>query len=75
VIGLCGAFTVYAYARSFDAGELSAVMPFDFLRMPVATAAAWLLFSEPGDVWTWAGSAVIFAGAYSLARHESRKTE
>jgi drug/metabolite transporter (DMT)-like permease len=72
-IGLCGTLTVYAFARAFAVADASAVIPFDFLRLPFAALAAFLLFSESGDVWTWIGSVIIFASSWALARTERRK--
>ena len=47
-------------------------MPFDFLRLPMAAGAAFLLFSELGNGWTWTGSALIFLSSIMLVRTESR---
>ena len=71
-IGVNGTIAVYAYARSFTLADASAVMPFDFLRMPMAATAAFFLFSETGDIWTWVGSVIIFASSYFLARSSSK---
>ena len=71
-IGVNGTIAVYAYARSFTLADASAVMPFDFLRMPMAATAAFLLFSETGDIWTWVGSVIIFSSSYFLARSSSK---
>ncbi len=71
-IGVNGTVAVYAYARSFTLADASAVMPFDFLRMPMAATAAYLLFSETGDLWTWIGAVIIFASSYALARSSSK---
>jgi drug/metabolite transporter (DMT)-like permease len=73
-IGVNGTIAVYAYARSFTLADASAVMPFDFLRMPMAATAAFLLFSEIGDLWTWIGSIIIFASSYALANNSSKLT-
>ena len=74
-IGVNGTIAVYAYARSFTLADASAVMPFDFLRMPMAATAAFLLFSEIGDLWTWIGSIIIFASSYALAKNSSKLTK
>ena len=73
-IGVNGTIAVYAYALSFTLADASAVMPFDFLRMPMAATAAFLLFSETGDLWTWVGSVIIFSSSYALARNSSKLT-
>ena len=74
-IGVNGTIAVYAYARAFTLADASAVMPFDFLRMPMAATAAFLLFSEVGDVWTWIGSIIIFASSYALAKNSRKFTQ
>jgi S-adenosylmethionine uptake transporter len=71
-IGFCGTLAVYAYARAFALAPASAVMPFDFLRLPLAALAAFALFGEIGDPWTWAGSLIIFGSSYVLARSETQ---
>ena len=68
-IGVNGTIGVYAYARSFAVADASAVMPFDFLRMPMAATAAFLIFSESGDLWTWVGAVIIFASSYLSLIH------
>jgi len=72
-IGVFGTLTVYAYARAFAAADASAVMPFDFLRLPMSALAAYLLFAETGDLWSWVGAAVIFAASWGLAASERRR--
>ena len=71
-IGLCGTLSVYAFARALSLADASAMLPFDFLRLPMAATAAFLLFGEIGDIYTWVGSLVIFASSYSLARIQAR---
>lgn len=72
-IGLAGTAAVFGYAKSFQAADLSAVLPFDFMRLPMAATGAFLLFGELGDLWTWVGSGIIFASAWLLARREGKK--
>ena len=72
-IGVTGTAAVFGYVKSFQAADLSAVLPFDFLRLPMAATAAFLLFGELGDLWTWVGSGIIFASAWVLARREGKK--
>jgi S-adenosylmethionine uptake transporter len=71
-IGLCGTLSVYAFARALSLADASAMLPFDFLRLPLAALAAFLLFGETGDIFTWAGSLIIFASSYALARIQVR---
>lgn len=71
-IGLAGTLSVYSFARALSLADASAVLPFDFLRLPMAALASFLLFSEVGDIWTWVGSLIIFSSSYALARLQTR---
>jgi drug/metabolite transporter (DMT)-like permease len=74
-VGATGTMGVFFVARAYANADMSAVVPFDFLRLPIVATAAWLLFSEGTDVWTLTGAAVIFASTWYLAAAESRKRE
>ncbi len=71
-VGLTGSFAHYCQARSFGSADASAVMPFDFLRLPFSVVCAWYLFSEGTDIWTWIGAIVIFGATYFITWHETR---
>lgn len=72
-VGLTGSFAHFCQARSFASADASAVMPFDFLRLPMAVAWGWFFFAEPTNIWTWVGAIVIFASTYYIAWRESRQ--
>jgi drug/metabolite transporter (DMT)-like permease len=72
VMAFCGWAAHFCQARSFAAADASAVMPFDFLRLPISALMAWLLFSEVSDAWTWVGAVIIFGSAWFIARYEAR---
>jgi S-adenosylmethionine uptake transporter len=71
-VGLTGSFAHYCQARSFGEADASAVMPFDFLRLPFSVTCAWFLFSETTDWWSWAGAVIIFAASYYSTWYEAR---
>ena len=71
-VGIFGAMAHFAQARSFGAADASAVMPYDFLRLPFAVIFAWILFNEVTGVWTWIGAAIIFGATYYITWHETR---
>lgn len=73
VMALAGWSAHFCQARSFEHAEASAVMPFDFLRLPMAALFGWVLFRETVDVWTWAGGAIIFAAGYYITLRETRR--
>lgn len=72
-VALTGTAGIWFISRAYAAADMSAVVPFDFLRLPIVATAGWLWFGETTDVWTFAGAVVIFASTYALARSEARK--
>jgi len=58
--------------RALAAAPASAVMPFDFLRLPFVAVIGFAMFGELSDVWVWVGAAVIFGAAYLIARDETK---
>ncbi len=64
---LLGVFGYLAHAciiRSFAAADASFVMPFDFLRLPIAAIIGFFLYREQPDLWVWFGAVIIFGATY-----------
>lgn len=57
--------------RALAVGEASAVMPFNFLKLPFTVCIGFVWFAENPDLWTGIGAAVIFASTYYIARREA----
>jgi drug/metabolite transporter (DMT)-like permease len=70
-IGAAAAVGQLTLARAFSLAEASAVLPFDFVRLALVTAAGVLLFGEHYDAFTLAGGAVILASTIYLAWREA----
>ena len=70
-VGATGTAGIWFVTRAYAAAEMSAVIPFDFLRLPIVATAGWLLFGEATDIWTAAGAVVIFSSTYLLVRAEA----
>ena len=66
--GVLGAIGQDFLARAYDAGEVSIVAPFDFMRLPVAAILGFIVFSEIPDQWSVIGTIVIIASAVYLLR-------
>ena len=66
--GVLGAIGQDFLARAYDAGEVSIVAPFDFMRLPVAAILGYIVFSELPDQWSIIGTLVIIASAIYLLR-------
>jgi drug/metabolite transporter (DMT)-like permease len=58
--------------RAFALADASAVMPFEFLKLPFTAVLAYLLFSEVPSIWTWLGGATIFAATVYIGHREAK---
>ena len=74
IMALSGWSAHFCQARAFEKSDASAIMPFDFLRLPVAALIGYILFSEILDVWSWVGAIIIFAAGYYTVRREKLNT-
>lgn len=72
VLGIAGVVTQLCLTRAFKAAEASVVIPYDFLRLPMSAAAAYVLFAESLDAYTWAGALVIFGATTYIVRREAK---
>jgi drug/metabolite transporter (DMT)-like permease len=77
-LGMLAAFAAFTPAiillvtEAFRFGEASAVGPFQYLRLPAAALFGWAIYAEAPDGWSWAGTAVILAGAALVSTAEAR---
>lgn len=71
-IGAMAAVGQLTLARAFSLAEASAVLPLDFVRFGLVTAAGVLLFGERYDLLTLAGGALILASTIYLAVREAQ---
>ena len=72
IMAVSGWLAHFCQARAFAISDASAIMPFDFLRLPSAALFGFLLFAEVIDAWTWVGAVIIFAAGYYITRREAR---
>jgi drug/metabolite transporter (DMT)-like permease len=70
-MGVLGALGWLAFARAFALADASALLPIEFVRLPLVAALGLLFFGEVPDLFVWIGAAVIFAASLSLAHRES----
>ena len=73
-VGLASSMGGYSFTRAVAAADARIVQPFQFSRMIFATAIGFFMFAEFPDIWTWFGSAVIFAASYFIVWHERKGT-
>ncbi|HEY0833951.1 MAG TPA: DMT family transporter [Azospirillum sp.] len=60
-----------AMTRSFQLAEASAVMPYDYVKLPFTALLAYLLYGEVMDVWGWVGAGIIAASTLYIAQREA----
>jgi drug/metabolite transporter (DMT)-like permease len=62
VIAFCGTFSHYCLTRAMLHADATVVVPMDFLRVPLAALAGWVLYGERLDTLTILGAALILSG-------------
>jgi drug/metabolite transporter (DMT)-like permease len=72
LIGALGTIAWLCFTRAFALADASAVMPYEFLKLPITAALAYLMFAEVPSVWTWLGGAVIFGASIYIAHREAK---
>lgn len=72
LIGALGTITWLCFTRAFALADASAVMPFEFLKLPFIAILAYILFAEVPSLWTWLGGALIFGASVYIARREAK---
>ena len=74
LVGLAALATLgnYAMTRAVAVADASAVMPYDYARLPFAALIGFFVFGETSDAATWIGAGVIAVASLYLAHHESK---
>lgn len=72
VLGMLAAVAHIALTRAYTKADASAVMPFDYSRLPFIAAIGFFAFGEVPDHWTWIGAAIIAGSAIYIAHREAR---
>jgi drug/metabolite transporter (DMT)-like permease len=71
--GAAGVFAHYCMTNAFRVGDASLVVPLDFLRIPLIAVVGWWLYSEPLDLFVFAGAGLIISGILWNLRSEARR--
>ena len=72
MIGPVATLAHVTLVKAMSLAEASAILPFDFARLPFAALLGWLAFGEVSDAWTWIGATVIFASSLYIGRREAQ---
>ena len=73
MVGLLAGGAQFSMTLAYRRTEVSALEPFNFLRLIIAALIGYFIFSEIPDVWTWVGGAIIIASTSYVARREALK--
>lgn len=73
--GLFGAIALQFIARAYARAEAQLLAPFEYTALVWAALFGWAFFSEPVELRTWAGAALIAAACLWQARRSGRETQ
>ena len=71
-LGVTATLAHLAMTRAFSATDVTAILPFDYLRLPFVAFIGFFAFGQEPDIWTWIGGGVIALAAIYIAERESR---
>ena len=71
-MSLAGVIGQYCYIRAMTVGDASFLAPVDYLRLPMAALADWLIFKALPENNVWYGTAIIVAAALLITFRERR---
>jgi drug/metabolite transporter (DMT)-like permease len=69
-IALSATVGQYFWVQAFKSGEMSAVAPFEYMRLPFAVFVGWLIWGEMPVIWTYVGAAIVIGSALYIAHRE-----
>jgi drug/metabolite transporter (DMT)-like permease len=70
-VGAMAALAHLALTRAYTKADASAIIVFDYTRLPFVALIAWMLFGELADIWTWVGAGIIAGSSIYIARREA----
>lgn len=73
LISFTGMSSHFCMARALSHADATAIMPLDFLRVPLSALIGWLLYSEGIDLFTALGAALILGGNLLNLRRRAPK--
>jgi drug/metabolite transporter (DMT)-like permease len=74
LLGAAGSAGHLCLTRALASADASAVMPFDYLRLPVVAMIAYVAFGEVPDLWVWLGGGVIALSGLYITHREARRS-
>ena len=72
-VGVGGLLSHFCLTNAYRHGDAIAVIPLDFLRLPLIALVGAVLYAEPLDPFVFAGAAIIIAGVLQNLWAETRR--
>lgn len=69
-IGFLATLAHIMLTRAYGMADASAIIPFDYMRLPFVALIAYFAFGEVANSWTWIGAAVIAGSSIYIAWRE-----
>ena len=73
VIAVAGLTAHFCLTTALSLALVAAVVPVDFMRLPIIALVGMALYGEPIDIWVLVGAALIFAANYYNILKETRR--
>lgn len=70
-IGSAATLSHICVVRALALADASAVLPFDFIRLPLIALVGYFAFGEKLDAWTGIGAAIIIGSSVYVARRDT----
>jgi drug/metabolite transporter (DMT)-like permease len=70
-IGVIGTIGQFVITEALKLADMTALMPFDFLKLVWATFLGIIFFAEVPDFLTWVGAAIVFGSSFYIAWREA----
>ncbi|MEX2629734.1 MAG: DMT family transporter [Tistlia sp.] len=71
LVGFVAVFSHVALTRAFKMADASAMLPFEYTKLPFIALFAFALYGEVPDLWTWVGAGIIAGSSLYIAHRES----
>lgn len=71
LVGFVAVFSHVALTRAFKMADASAMLPFEYTKLPFVAGLAFLLYGEVPDLWTWIGAGIIAGSSLYIAHREA----